>query len=130
MYYKMKKLLLGIKKLTDNSDREFGYTYGENTFLSENGKSFDFSFCEDEIGALMQKLIDDRYISQTKPHWFKLEYRALHRWLDFWDKARKFIFRSIITPIIVAFITALITSSITTHRQLKLQQSVSSQVLP
>lgn len=116
MTLQSKKVLKGLKILTDNTECEFSYLYNSTCFclITDLDKTYDYKKYENEIGSIITLLIQDGYIVKTSDCFtFQLTQKAIHSKSFAFHQIGKFLLSNVFVPVVVSIITTLLTLLIT-----------------
>ncbi len=114
-----KKVLKSMRTLTGNSNAEMAWYVNDHLICladdDYNKHSFDCSKYDKEMYAIISKLYEENCLCEGRtPYYFYLTYNGLHPYEIKWEKAKDFILRSILVPILVASATAWLTTTFLT----------------
>lgn len=112
MTYQCAVVLKHLRKLANNSEPLMTFVSDANIIcLSDNASVFyDYTqYCK-EITGIIQSLIEQGYlVNGFNQYNFSLTQKGLHPYQLQFEKARQFLVKSIVVPILVAILTTLIT---------------------
>lgn len=103
-------VLKELRKLANNTEDVLDFL-GNTTCIcrtDDYDKTYDYSRYHGEIHSIIRQLIADGYLAENRGESFTITLHGLHPYQFQWDSLKKFLFKSVLVPIVVSFVTSLI----------------------